>query len=152
MGYVDDIRKKIGHDMLMLVGAGVFVYKDGRVLLQRRRDNLCWAPHAGCMEIGEDLESAAKRELFEETGLLANNLTFLGVFSGEDMIYTYPNGDRVQITGAVYVCEDFSGEVAAETDEALELKWFPVDQIPDDISPPDKKSFQAFQEYIRDRK
>jgi ADP-ribose pyrophosphatase YjhB (NUDIX family) len=54
------IRKKIGHDRLIAVGAGVFVYKDGKVLLQKRKDNLCWALHGGVVEMGEGVEEAAK--------------------------------------------------------------------------------------------
>ena len=151
MGYILDLRKKIGHDLLIGVGAGVFVYKDGKVLLQKRRDNLCWSMHGGSIEIGESVEDAAKRELFEETGLTANSMVLLGVFSGEGMTYTYPNGDILQIVGIDYVCEDFSGEILEETDETIELKWFSIDEIPDDISPPDKKPFAAFIEFIRNR-
>ena len=31
--YIEKIRKKIGNEMLMLVGVGVFVYENGKVLL-----------------------------------------------------------------------------------------------------------------------
>ena len=54
-------------------------------MLQRRKDNLCWSMHAGGLELGETVEEAAKRELFEETGLTANTLELLGVFSGNDI-------------------------------------------------------------------
>ncbi|MCL2409758.1 MAG: NUDIX hydrolase [Oscillospiraceae bacterium] len=146
--YIKTIRKKIGHDRLIVAGAGVFVYKDGKVLLQKRRDNLCWAHHGGAVEVGEAVEDAAKRELLEETGLVANSLELLGVFSGEDMLYTYPNGDEVYIVSIVYVCNDFSGELLPETDETLELRWFDLDNIPNDIGPPDRRPLKAFVEYI----
>jgi len=41
--YVKGIREKIGHAPLLLVGAGVIVCRDGKVLLQRRTDNGYWA-------------------------------------------------------------------------------------------------------------
>jgi len=144
MGYVQEIRKKIGHDMLTLAGGGVFVYKNGQVLLQKRRDNLCWSLHGGCLEIGESVEETAKRELLEETGLIANTLEFLGVFSGKDMAYTYPNGDQVNLVSVVYICRDFSGELLLETEETLELKWFDIKELPKEISSSDKKPFEAF--------
>jgi 8-oxo-dGTP pyrophosphatase MutT (NUDIX family) len=115
MGYTEEIRKKVGHDEIIGVGAGVFIYKEGKVLLQKRRDNYCWSMHGGGVEIGESVEEAAKRELFEETGLIADNLELLGLFSGEDMRYTYPNGDKVSIIGINYICSDFSGELLSET-------------------------------------
>jgi 8-oxo-dGTP pyrophosphatase MutT (NUDIX family) len=122
MGYIQNIRKKVGHDRVIAVGAGVFVYRDGKVLLQKRKDNLCWALHGGVVEMGERVEDTAKRELFEETGLVANKLELLGIFSGDDRMYTYPNGDEVYLIGIVYVCNDFSGDFLSETDETLELK------------------------------
>ncbi|MDU3959964.1 MAG: NUDIX domain-containing protein, partial [Lactococcus lactis] len=56
MSYVSDIRKKIGHDLLIYLGAGVIVYDDGKILLQERKDNGKWALHAGGVEVGEELE------------------------------------------------------------------------------------------------
>jgi 8-oxo-dGTP pyrophosphatase MutT (NUDIX family) len=107
MSYTQEIRSKIGHDLLIVVGAGVFIYKENKVLLQKRRDNGFWSFHGGGVEIGESVEAAAKRELYEETGLIANTMTLLGVISGEDMLYTYPNGDQVYIVGIYYACSDF---------------------------------------------
>ncbi len=151
MGYIGEIRKKIGHDLLIGVGAAVFVYRDGRLLMQKRRDNLCWSMHGGGVEIGESVEDAAKRELYEETGLIANSLELLGVFSGEGMTYTYPNGDKVQIVGIDYICRDFTGEIQPDPDEILELRWFAIDDLPhdDEISPPDRRPLRAFLDYIK---
>lgn len=149
MSYTKNMRSKIGHDLLIVVGAGVFIYKDNKVLLQKRRDNGYWSFHGGGVDAGESLEAAAKRELFEETGLVANTMTMLGVFSGEDMLYTYPNGDQVYIVGIDYVCNDFSGEPVMETDETLELKWFDIDNLPQEISLPDTRPMHAFVEYVQ---
>ncbi|EIT83727.1 MutT/NUDIX family protein [Fictibacillus macauensis ZFHKF-1] len=51
------------------------VNKAKEILLQLRSDNNCWGLAGGSLEIGETLEQAAKRELFEETGLIANHVT-----------------------------------------------------------------------------
>ena len=142
--YIKYIREKVGHDRVILVGSGVFLYKDNKLLLQRRKDNSRWAIHGGAVNIGENVEDAAKRELKEETGLIANKLELFGVFSGENMMYTYANGDEVYIIAVTYLCNDFSGELHPEADEVLELKWFDIDYLPKDISPIDIDAINAF--------
>lgn len=142
-GYIQNIRKKIGHDRLIVAGAGVIVYKDRQVLLQRRRDNNSWGLHAGAIEIGESVEDTAKRELKEETGLSANKLELLCVYSGENTMYTYPNEDEVFVVGIYYVCNDFSGTVLEKSDEVLELKWFDINDLPE-ITALEKKAFEEF--------
>lgn len=148
MSYVRELRKKIGHDEYIAVGAGIFIYEDKKVLLQKRKDNSCWSMHAGGLELGETVEEAAKRELFEETGLIANKLELLGVFSGDDMRHTYPNGDKVSIVQIIYSCNDFSGDIKLEKEEVLDLKWFELDELPDQINLPDKKAFYAFLDWM----
>jgi 8-oxo-dGTP diphosphatase len=55
-----------------LVGVGGFIHRDGRVLLIKRRfdpNKGKWSLPGGLLELGEDPEEAAKREVREETGL-----------------------------------------------------------------------------------
>ena len=104
--YIMDLRQIVGHRPLLQVGASVIVVdSENRVLLQLRSDNHCWGYAGGSVELDEVVEDAAKRELFEETGLVAEKLDFFGIFSGEDMHYIYPNGDEVSIIDIVYVCK-----------------------------------------------
>ena len=149
--YVKTMRKYIGQECLILVGSGVIIYKNGKVLLQKRRDNGLWADHGGCVEIGESVEETAKRELFEETGLIANRLDFFNIYSGKDMLYTYPNGDKTYLIITLWICEDYSGEIKIDKNEVEELKWFDVNEIPKDISPTLKKAFNDFVVFIKRR-
>ena len=134
--YITNMRKHIGHERLMFVGASVWLHKDGRLLLQKRKDNGCWSDHGGCVELGETVEEAAVRELREETGLTAHSLELLGVFSGKELFYTYPNGDKVSIINIAYLCEDFSGDMMKQTAETTDLQWFDLDNLPENILPP----------------
>ncbi len=149
MGYILDLRRKVGHERLIMVGAGVLPYRDGKLLLQRRRDNGFWADHGGSLEPGEELEQTARRELKEETGLEARKLELLGVFSGPDMDYTYPNGDEVAMVSAIYLCRDFSGTLRAQAEEVAELRWFPLDQLPENIFPVTRRPLAACLEKLR---
>ncbi|MEG0996331.1 MAG: NUDIX domain-containing protein [Clostridia bacterium] len=90
-GYIMDMRRRVGAIPLMQCGASVIVENErGEILLQLRTDNGMWAYTGGSVELYERVEDAAARELEEETGLIAEELTLLGVFSGEEMRYTYP--------------------------------------------------------------
>lgn len=136
MGYVSDIRARIGHAPLMIVGASVIVVNDrGETLLQRRVDNGLWGYHGGCTELYERVEDAARREMHEETGLTADSMTLLGVFSGPEMAYTYPNGDQACVVDTVFLCDSFHGEMRMQAEEVSELKWFAPSALPPDITP-----------------
>ena len=150
MGYIMDLRKLVGHSPLMQVGASVIVEDErGRVLLQLRSDNHCWGYCGGSVDLGEEVEEAAKRELYEETGLVANSLSLFGVFSGKDTHYVYPNGDEVYNIDIVYLCKDYCGDPVPQKGEVDELKFFELSEFPENISPPIIKPIEA---YVRSRK
>ena len=120
-----DMRKVVGHRCILQVGASVILEDEhGRVLLQKRADNHMWGYAGGSVELDEKVEDAAKRELFEETGLIANSLELFGVFSGKELHYIYPNGNEVSNIDVVYVCRDYCGELKRQEDEVVELKFF----------------------------
>ena len=143
--YIMDLRKIVGHRPLLQVGASVIVEdKEGRILLQLRSDNHCWGYAGGSVELDEDVEEAAKRELFEETGLVAKELTLFGVFSGKDTHYVYPNGDEVSNVDIVYVCKDYRGELKCQQGEVDDLRFFEVDKIPENISKPIERPLRKY--------
>lgn len=134
-----DMRKVVGHRCILQVGASVILEDEhGRVLLQKRVDNHMWGYAGGSVELDEKVEDAAKRELFEETGLIANSLELFGVFSGKELHYIYPNGDEVSNIDVVYVCRDYCGELKRQEDEVVELKFFDYANLPEKLSPPIK--------------
>jgi ADP-ribose pyrophosphatase YjhB (NUDIX family) len=134
--YIFRLRKLVGHIPLILCTAGIVVYDNQRrVLLQRRTDNNLWCIPGGCVELGELVEDTARRELFEETGLIVDAMKLLGIYSGEEQHYTYPNGDEVYFVTTVFIANYYGGSIIIDENETKELKFFSVDSLPDNITP-----------------
>lgn len=150
INYIKMIREKIGHSPLLLVSAGIIIYKYGKVLLQRRYDNGKWAIHGGCLELGETTEEAARRELKEEIGITPLSLELYGVFSGENMHYFYPNGDEVYLVATVYFCDSYIGNICIDDEEVKEVEWFDISALPNDInSPVDDNILRGIDNFLR---
>jgi|ERR1019366_41839 8-oxo-dGTP diphosphatase len=99
-----------------------------RVLLIRRKNEPfagCWALPGGFVDKDEPLEAAARRELFEETGVQTKSLVQLHTFGdpGRD-----PRGHTISVV--------FLAEVDAEplnpcaADDAAEVGWFSLARPP----------------------
>ena len=150
MGYSLDLRKLVGHRPLIQVGAGIIVEDPrGRVLLQLRSDNHCWGYCGGSIELDERVEEAAKRELWEETGLIAEELELFGVWSGPELHYVYPNGDEVSNIDIVFLCKHYSGELKPQEGEVEALRFFSLEEIPENLSPPIRPALTKWMERKR---
>ena len=138
--YIEEMRKDVGHAPLMVIGCGVIIENNkGEILLQKRRDNGLWALIGGSMEIGEKYIEVVKREAFEEAGVEIEKLTLFGIYSGEDGIITYPNGDICYGTGIVFKTTVYHGEIQNNTGEALEHRFFNKTNLPDNINKYDER-------------
>lgn len=124
--YVIKLRQLVGTMPVILVGSTVIVLNQTKeVLLQFRADIEMWGLSGGVMEPGETLEETAKRELYEETELHANNLQFLTILSGYQDYFKYPNGDEVFGVTAVFLADQTDGWLTMRDGESLKLDYFP---------------------------
>jgi 8-oxo-dGTP pyrophosphatase MutT (NUDIX family) len=131
MGYVMDLRRKLGSDPIIMVGSGVIVENPrGEILLQYRSDTRKWGLPGGSMELGETLEETAIREVKEETGLDVSSLAFYQLFSGKQFAFIYPNGDQVFNVTAIYIARHYSGELRIDNEETLALQFFSLFNLP----------------------
>ena len=84
----------------------------------------CWALPGGFLEMEEDLDTCAARELQEETGMTGIELHQLYAFGA-------PNRDpRHRTISVAYWGVDNSERQAVGSDDAAEARWFALDKLP----------------------
>jgi len=144
MDYLLELRTLVGHRPLLMVGAAALIVDEqDRLLLMKRSDSGCWGPPGGEVELGEVVETAARREVREETGLEVGEMSLFGIFSGPELFYRYPNGDEVYNVTIIYMARDMCGQVRLNC-EHTEWRYFAIANIPENISPPIKPVIEQF--------
>ena len=132
MGYIADLRKLVGHAPIIGVGATTLVFNEkNEILLNLRSDTDTWGIIGGSMELNEDIRETAVRELKEEAGITAESLELVDVLSGEDYYFEYPNGDKMCCVIVLFKVTNYNGEITVSDDESRELKFFPLNALPD---------------------
>ncbi|WP_405345845.1 NUDIX hydrolase [Ruminococcus sp.] len=144
--YIAEMRKLVGHRTLIQCAASIIcVDEQGRILLGKRSDNKMWGYSGGAVEIDERVENCAKRELYEEMGLTAEELEFFYVNSGPEAHYIYPNGDEVSNFEIIYICRKWHSEPKSLDGEMEELRFFSCEEIDlSEISPPIRQVVAAY--------
>ena len=130
--FIVEIREKIGHDLLWLPGVtGLVVDEADQVLLVRRADNLRWTLVTGCLDPGEQPAAGIVREILEETGVTARVRRVLSVEATSQI--THVNGDQAVFLDVAFVCEKTAGIARVNDDESVDVGWFPISELPDDL-------------------
>ncbi|XP_015788115.1 7,8-dihydro-8-oxoguanine triphosphatase-like isoform X2 [Tetranychus urticae] len=97
-----------------------------------------WSGFGGKVDIGEDIEVSVKRELFEESSLIAEEIVKVGILCFDSDTYSCVHEAHV------FQVPKFSGN-PTESDE-MKPKWFPIDSIPYDQM---WRDFQYWWPYFR---
>jgi len=129
----------VGRVFCLVPAAYVFLLRDDRVLLQLRsgtgfRDGHWAAGAAGHVELGETVFAAAVREAAEELGVRIDpaDLEPLTVLQRRQPTGA-PVDERVDF---FFACRRWSGRPRRlEVARSAELRWFPLDALPDPVVP-----------------
>jgi 8-oxo-dGTP diphosphatase len=124
----------------IIVTDAVVISPDGsKVLLGKNVKNahvlVGWILPGGKLEKSETLEECAVREIFEETGVRIKIDSHIATFVGSASI----NG----VVEETYVIVGFlayaESEKLEKSPELKDLKWFPLEALPDDLYPDSKR-------------
>lgn len=129
--FVLELRQHVGTAPLWLAGATA-VIRDANathVLLVRRADNGWWTPVTGIIDPGEHPADTAVRESEEEAAvrIRVDRLASVGV----TRMVTYANGDRAQYLDHTFACTYLDGDPHPADGENTDVRWFPVDDLPE---------------------
>ncbi|MFO0703501.1 MAG: NUDIX hydrolase [Patescibacteria group bacterium] len=116
------------------VGISVGVHclnSKGEILLTKRSikardEHGAWDKIGGGTKHNEKLEDAARREVLEETGCEAKNLTFLGF----EEVFREHQGKKTHWICMIYKCEIDHAKVCVNIPEADDFGWFSLDNLP----------------------
>ena len=131
MGYIMNLRKYVGHEPLIGLGATTMVFNErNEILLNLRSDTNTWGIPGGSMELHETIEETAVRELKEEAGISADKLELVAVLSGDEYYFEYPNGDKMCTVIVLFKVLNYTGEIRVSDNESKQLKFFSLDALP----------------------
>ncbi|MBI2355690.1 MAG: NUDIX domain-containing protein [Candidatus Doudnabacteria bacterium] len=121
------------------VGMGIYIVKDGKVLLGKRKGSIGdgeYASPGGHLEYMESFEHCAIREVKEETGLEIANVRFLRLWNQKHPDYHYIN---------IAVTADWvSGEPKVmEPDSCESWDWYDFDHLPNPLYPTIHSAIEA---------
>lgn len=123
------------------VGVGVFVWKDGKFLMGKRRGSHghdTWSIPGGHLEFGESWAECAIREVMEETGLAVTNVRFLAATND-----LFSDHDKHYVT--IWVeCDWQSGEPQlTEPDKWVDQEWRTFQTLPSPLFEPCWQNLRA---------
>lgn len=89
-----------------------------------------WCPPGGHIEYGESFLEAAKRETFEESGVLVKQIEVMGVTSN-----VFPQEKKHYVTAHVRAVK-YSGQATLkEPDKFSQIDWVNLDKLPRNLFP-----------------
>ena len=127
--YVRGLRATIGRELLLMPSTHCVIRDEaGRILLVKHVEGR-WMLPGGQIEPGETPADAARRECWEEAGVIVEPERILGVFGGPVFQFEYANGDRVAWVVTIFAAALVSGEPSASDDETSDVGWFTPDEL-----------------------
>jgi len=70
------------------------------------------------------------------------------IYKNGKVLLQYQNHDKVYTISIFFLIEEFEGEPKADGNEVLELKWFDINKLPENIYGLDKYAIYDFQKYL----
>jgi 8-oxo-dGTP diphosphatase len=112
-----------------LVGVGAIIICDGKILLEKRRNDPGkgkWSVPGGLVELGEDIEQTVVREVKEETGLDVEKPEHI------DIVNNVTKDENGSVRYHFVIVDYFlklKGGAAEASSDAEEVRWVALDEV-----------------------
>ncbi|MEU1086787.1 NUDIX domain-containing protein [Streptomyces sp. NPDC005576] len=113
---------------LVVAASAVATDADGRLLLQRRRDNNLWALPGGAMDMGDSLPGTAVWEVKEETGLDVEITGLVGTYTDPRHVIAYGDGEVRRQFNVCFTARVVGGALAI-SEESTELRFVALEDL-----------------------
>jgi ADP-ribose pyrophosphatase YjhB (NUDIX family) len=124
------------------VGCGAIVFNDRDELLMIQRPNTRWWYPTGFCEVGVSPAENVAREVLEETGLIATPIRMIGVLDSQKL-----GSPMRHIYSMLFYCRLDGGEIKPHPLEALDVRFFPLDRLPEDLHGTSRKWITLAREF-----
>lgn len=128
-------------DHVIKVGIGVLLFKDGKILLAKRKGSHGAGEYAftgGHLEFGESFEDCARRETREETGMEIDNIRF-------NLVGNFKKYSNTHYVHLGLIADWKSGEPKIlEPNKNEEWKWYDLDNLPSPLFEPSRVQLEAY--------
>ena len=122
--YMAWLRTRVGTALVLVPSVNAVVRAaDGRILLQRHREDGDWGLPGGAVEPEEDPLDALVREVWEETALEIAPGRVIGAYGGPDATLHYDNGDVTSHVRVAYEATVIGGTLRPDGVEVLEARF-----------------------------
>jgi len=122
----------------VVVGA-VVGNDNGEVLLIQRADSGIWLYPTGWADVGYSASEVAEKEVREETGIICEVDSLLGIFDGARRGF-----HRIPLYSIVFFCRAVGGDLAGHPLEVTDVGWFGRDNLPEPLASADLWVDHAF--------
>jgi ADP-ribose pyrophosphatase YjhB (NUDIX family) len=124
--WLDNIGEGVPGYVTPKVAIGAITSNDaGELLLVKRPDSGVWLYPTGWADVGYSPAEVAIKEIAEETGIIAEPRTLLGVIDGQRMGFT-----RFAMYMILFHCHAVGGTLEGHPLETAGVGWFAEDSLP----------------------
>lgn len=120
---------------LHFISVAGLVYKEDKVLLIKS-NHRGWEIPGGVVETGEDLLDGLKREIFEESGIVAEPEKLVGIYQRLNTKEGYGPLEGMilpPVVNLTFICKYVDGKETI-SDESIEVGWFTLDVAKEKIT------------------